>query len=156
MKRHSTSPPCGNLVDGLPHDCHTQPRWTGLTIDPQRSVILVDILMFLKIFHIRSYWFVTFRPFILYWSLILCEYQLWRSMKPLFSTPGRARKNVEKMMKFLNFHEKSHRKFLDLEIYIWGAPHEGNSKSRLWMRWSALRVPGGNQVDGLPPARHNS
>ena len=22
MKRHSTSPPCGNLVDGLPHDCH--------------------------------------------------------------------------------------------------------------------------------------
>ena len=21
MKRHSTSPPCGNLVDGLPHDC---------------------------------------------------------------------------------------------------------------------------------------
>ena len=22
--RHSTSPPCGNLVDGLPHDCHTE------------------------------------------------------------------------------------------------------------------------------------
>ena len=22
MMRHSTSPPCGNLVDGLPHDCH--------------------------------------------------------------------------------------------------------------------------------------
>ena len=22
MIRHSTSPPCGNLVDGLPHDCH--------------------------------------------------------------------------------------------------------------------------------------
>ena len=22
MWRHSTSPPCGNLVDGLPHDCH--------------------------------------------------------------------------------------------------------------------------------------
>ena len=21
---HSTSPPCGNLVDGLPHDCHTK------------------------------------------------------------------------------------------------------------------------------------
>ena len=20
--KHSTSPPCGNLVDGLPHDCH--------------------------------------------------------------------------------------------------------------------------------------
>ena len=24
MERHSTSPPCGNLVDGLPHDCHTE------------------------------------------------------------------------------------------------------------------------------------
>ena len=24
MKSHSTSPPCGNLVDGLPHDCHTE------------------------------------------------------------------------------------------------------------------------------------
>ena len=24
MTRHSTSPPCGNLVDGLPHDCHTE------------------------------------------------------------------------------------------------------------------------------------
>ena len=24
MKRHSTSPPCGKLVDGLPHDCYTE------------------------------------------------------------------------------------------------------------------------------------
>ena len=24
IERHSTSPPCGNLVDGLPHDCHTE------------------------------------------------------------------------------------------------------------------------------------
>ena len=24
MERHSTSFPCGNLVDGLPHDCHTE------------------------------------------------------------------------------------------------------------------------------------
>ena len=24
MERHSTSPSCGNLVDGLPHDCHTE------------------------------------------------------------------------------------------------------------------------------------
>ena len=24
MERHSTSPPCGNLVDGLPHDCHRE------------------------------------------------------------------------------------------------------------------------------------
>ena len=24
MTRHSTSPSCGNLVDGLPHDCYTK------------------------------------------------------------------------------------------------------------------------------------
>ena len=24
MSGHSTSPPCGNLVDGLPHDCYTK------------------------------------------------------------------------------------------------------------------------------------
>ena len=24
MQRHSTSPSCGNLVDGSPHDCHTE------------------------------------------------------------------------------------------------------------------------------------
>ena len=24
MRRHSTSPPCGNLVDGLPHDCYAE------------------------------------------------------------------------------------------------------------------------------------
>ena len=24
MTGHSTGPPCGNLVDGLPHDCHTE------------------------------------------------------------------------------------------------------------------------------------
>ena len=24
LKRHSTSPPCGNQVDGLPHDVHTE------------------------------------------------------------------------------------------------------------------------------------
>ena len=24
MAKHSTSPSCGNLVDGLPHDCHTE------------------------------------------------------------------------------------------------------------------------------------
>ena len=35
-------------------------------------------------------------------------------MKPLFSTPGRARQNVEKIKKFSNFHENSHKKF-----WIW-------------------------------------
>ena len=36
-------------------------------------VILVDIFMFLVIFCLRSYWFVTFRSFISCWSLILYD-----------------------------------------------------------------------------------
>jgi hypothetical protein len=99
--------PGGNQVDGLPPARHTEPRWIGQTMDPRRSVILVDIFMFLVIFHIRSYWFVTFRSFISYWSLILCEYQLWWSMKPLFSTPGRVGQNVEKWWKFSKNMKKS-------------------------------------------------
>ena len=59
--------------------CHnTEPRWIGVTLAPRRFMIMVDIFMFL----VRSYWFVTFRSSILYWSLISCEYQLWRSIKP--------------------------------------------------------------------------
>ena len=49
MERHSTSSPCGNLVDGLPHDC---------------QILVVDF-MFLMIFHIMSYWFVTFKALVL-------------------------------------------------------------------------------------------
>ena len=112
VKRHSTNPPCGNLVDGLPHDCYTKPRWIGPSLDPRRFVILVDIFMFLVIFYIRSSWFVTFRSFILYWSLTLWEYQLWWSIKPLFSTPLPPHQNVDKIMKFSNFHENSEYFFL--------------------------------------------
>ena len=100
MERHSASPPCGNLVDGLPRDCHTEPRWIGPSLDPRRSVIFVDIFMFLVIFHIRSYWFVTFRSFISYWSLILCDYQLPCSIKPLFWTSPSLFQNVEKWWNF--------------------------------------------------------
>ena len=106
MQRHSTSPPCGNLVDGLPHDCHnTEPRWIGVTLDPRRFMIMVDIFMFLVIFYIMSDWFVTFRCFILYWSLIFGEYQPWCSTKPWLTTSVTLHQNVEKMMKCSNFHE---------------------------------------------------
>ena len=50
--------------------------------------------------YIMSYWFVTFRSFILYWRLILCDYQLPSSTKPLLTTELPLRQNVEKMMKF--------------------------------------------------------
>ena len=49
LKRHSTSPPCGNLVDGLPHDCHTEPQWIGLTLDP------IVGFRFLMMLYIMSY-----------------------------------------------------------------------------------------------------
>ena len=65
-------------------------------MDSRRFVILFDIFIFLVIFHTRSYWFVTFRSFISYWSLILCEYQLWCSIKPWWTTPGPPHQNVEK------------------------------------------------------------
>ena len=155
MERHSTSPPCGNLVDGLPHDCHTEPWWIGVTLAPRRFMIMVDIFMFLVTFHIRSYWFVTFRSFILYWSLIFCEFQLLSSTKPRLTTSRCLRQNVEKWWNFRFFM-----KIRIKNLWIWkfifdDLPMEEIQKSRLWMRWSALRVPGGNQVDGLPPARHS-
>ena len=83
------------------------------------------------IFYIMSYWFVTFRCFILYWSSIFCEYQLPSSTKPLLTTALPPRQNVEKMMKFSNFDENSYQKLLDLEIYIWEAPHENNFEKEL-------------------------
>ena len=86
-------------------ESNTEPRWIGLNLDPRRFVILVDIFMFLVIFHIRSYWFVTFRCFILYWSWIFCEFQLSSSIKALFWTGPSLFQNVEKMMKFSNFYE---------------------------------------------------
>ena len=55
--------PGGNQVDGLLPARHTEPRSIRLTMDPRRSVILVNIFMFLIIFYIMSYWFVAFRYF---------------------------------------------------------------------------------------------
>ena len=79
--------------------CHTEPQWIGVTLAPRRFVIMVDFFMFLMIFYIMSYWFVTFRCYILYWSLTFCEYQLPSSTKPLLTTALPPRQNVEKMMK---------------------------------------------------------
>ena len=37
LKKHSTSPPCGNLVDGLPHDCHTETVATPARLAPAQN-----------------------------------------------------------------------------------------------------------------------
>ena len=74
--------PGGNQVDGLPPARHTEPRWIDLSLDPRRFMIVVDILGFLVIFYIRSYWFGTLEDFISYWISISCEHQLWWSSKP--------------------------------------------------------------------------
>ena len=96
----STRYPSGNQVDGSPLVANTEPRWIGVTLAPRRFMIMVDIFMFLMIFRIRSYWFVTFISFISYRSLILCDYQLPSSTEPLSTTGVTLRRNDEKMMKF--------------------------------------------------------
>ena len=125
-----------------------------MTLDPRRSIILVDIFMFFLIFYIRSYWFVTFRPSILYWSWISCKFQLPCSTKPLLTTGVFAHRKSRKNDEFFEFSWELSQK----------PPGSGNRyfRTSMWrkflnafeMRRSALRVPGGNQVDGLPPARH--
>ena len=53
-KEHSTSPPCGNLVDGLPHDCHNTETiaklarlWPAENDEPMQN--LVELAMFCSI-----------------------------------------------------------------------------------------------------------
>ena len=41
MERHSTSPQCGNLVDGLPHDCHTETIGKLARLGPAKNDELV-------------------------------------------------------------------------------------------------------------------
>ena len=46
MKRHSTSPPCGNLVDGLPHDCHTKTIAKRARVEPRTPILLTMKMLF--------------------------------------------------------------------------------------------------------------
>ena len=39
---HSTSPPCGNLVDGLPRDCHTKTIAKLARLGPAKNDELVN------------------------------------------------------------------------------------------------------------------
>ena len=66
-KRHSTSPPCGNLVDDLPRDCHTETQSIRRTGHPRTSMNFVVSFVFLIKFHIMSYWFavINFKDIVL-------------------------------------------------------------------------------------------
>ena len=44
MKEHSTSLPCGNLVDGLPHACHTETVAKPGRLWPAHKGKLMDFL----------------------------------------------------------------------------------------------------------------
>ena len=50
MERHFTSAPCGNLVDGLPHACHTEtmakPGRLGPAQNDEPMQNFVEITMF--------------------------------------------------------------------------------------------------------------
>ena len=54
VEKHSTSPPCGNLVDGLPHDCHTEtiakPARPGPAENGKPMENVIELSMFCIIF----------------------------------------------------------------------------------------------------------
>ena len=54
MKRHSTSPPCGNLVDGLPHDCHTETVAKPGRLGPAQNGKLMEFFIEFTLFCIIS------------------------------------------------------------------------------------------------------
>ena len=58
MTRHSTSPPCGNLVDGLPHACHGETMAKPGRLRPAQNdepmETFVEIIMFYIIFEKKS------------------------------------------------------------------------------------------------------
>ena len=56
MKRHSTSSPCGNLVDGLPHDCHTKTIAKLARLGPAKNDTTLENFIELSMF-----WCMTLR-----------------------------------------------------------------------------------------------
>ena len=50
MEGHSTSPPCGNLVDGLPHDCNTETIAKLARLGPAKNGTTLKIFIELTTF----------------------------------------------------------------------------------------------------------
>ena len=52
MKRHSASAPCGNLVDGLPHDCHMETIAKLARLGPAKNDASLENFIELTMFYI--------------------------------------------------------------------------------------------------------
>ena len=142
-----------NQINGLPPARHTEPRSIGSARHPQTSVNSVIAFVFLIKFYIMVTSFVLLALKISYWSFIFCDFQPPSSMKPWLPTTAFVFQNVEKMMKILKISEKPQEIYFYFEIPNWMHPYEEKPTMDVLVG-SALRVPGGNPVDGLPPARH--
>ena len=116
--------PGWRLTAGLKHN--TEPQSIGSARDPRTSVNFVIAFVFLLNFYVKVTSFVLLTLNISYWSLILCDYQLLCSTKPLFPTLGRVRRNVEKWGNFIFFIFKS-TYFIFENCKIWKC-----SKSYVW------------------------
>ena len=140
MMRHSTSRPCGNLVDGLPHDCHTEPRSIGWARHPRTSVNFVVAFVFLINLYVMVTSFVLLTLNISYWSFILCDFQLPSSIKPLLLTAAFVFQNVENDENFENFRKYQEIHF-HFEILNWAHPHERKStmKFQCWFCSTSFR-----------------
>ena len=56
MKGHSTSLPCGNLVDGSPHDCHTETTAKPARLGSAENGKLMENFVELSRFCSIKYW----------------------------------------------------------------------------------------------------
>ena len=56
VKKHSTSPPCGNLVDGLPHDCHTETIAKPARLGPAKNDTTLEFFI-----ELLTFWWITLR-----------------------------------------------------------------------------------------------
>ena len=114
MEGHSTSLPCGNSVDGLPHACYTEPHQIGSPRHPRTSVNFVIAFVFLTDFYIMVTNFDILTLEISYWSFILCDHQLPSSIKLRLLTTAFVFQNDEKMMEILKQSEN----FKDLHFHL--------------------------------------
>ena len=119
---------------------------------PRTSVNFVVAFVFPVNFYIRVTRFVLLTWKISYWSLISCEYQLLSSIKSWFPTRARVFQNDGKWWKFQKF-QKNLEKFIFISKFR--IEYILMKRNQWWDVFvgSALRVPGGTPVDGLPPAR---
>ena len=120
--------------------CSTKPLWTTAVYAHQKSwkndeifefsrkcsrefIILVDIFMFFIMLCIMSYWFVKFRCYII--NKFNFEWLSAFVLDPTFvNNRCVCSLKIMKIMKFPKFHENVQENILELEIKIWGAPHE--------------------------------